>query len=98
MAIDPTKTQADASAFARLLTAMFGTGPDGIEQGFGTSEFWLVVLVLGADVAEPYVPGLKAITPDTQLAVAGLLAAGYTFLRSWRKKPVPVIVPAVSSK
>lgn len=86
MAIDPTKTQADASAVARLLTSAFGTGPDGIEQGFGTSEFWLVVLALGFDVAEPYIPGLKAITPDTQLAFAGLLAAAYTAFRSWRKK------------
>lgn len=107
MSIDNAQTQKDASALARLLSAMFGTGPDGIEAGFGTSEFWLTVAALGLDVAGPHFGILKTLTPDTQLAVAGFLASAYTYLRSWRKKaatapvapapattPTPAVTPA----
>lgn len=86
VAIDPTQTQKDASAFARLLAALFGTGPDGVEQGFGTSEFWLCLMALAVDVAGPYFHVLQGITPTTELAFAGLIAAGYTWFRSWRKR------------
>jgi hypothetical protein len=101
MAIDSVQTQKDATAFARLLTGLFGTGPDGVEQGFGTSEFWLCVMALAVDVAGPYYHVLQGITPTTELAFAGLIAAAYTYLRTWRKKPAtvapvaPVLTPAV---
>lgn len=85
VSIDP-QTQKDASALAVFLTSLFGTGPDGIESGFGTSEFWLMVFALVLDVAGPYYHILGSITPTTEAAIAGLIAATYTALRSWRKK------------
>lgn len=94
MAIDPTKTQADASALAKLLTAMFGTGPDGIEAGFGTSEFWLSVMAIGADVAAPYFHWVSGITPNTELAFAALIASAYTFARTLRKRGASASTPA----
>jgi hypothetical protein len=86
MAINSAQTQKDASALARLVAAMFGTGPDGVEQGLGTSEFWLSLIALGVDVAAPYFHWVSGIAPSTELAFAVLIAAAYTFGRSWRKK------------
>lgn len=94
MAIDPNKTQKDASALAGILTGMFGTGPDGIEQGFGTSEFWLSIMAIGVDVAAPYFHWVGGLTPNTELAFAALIASAYTFARALRKKGATAPTPA----
>jgi hypothetical protein len=78
---------------------MFGTGPDGVEQGLGTSEFWLSTLAIAVDFAAPYFHWVSGIQPSTELAFAGLIASAYTFARTLRKRRATApAAPATPSK
>lgn len=53
-----------------------------MKPGWQTSEFWLTTAAM---IGDTMLPVAQAAGPKTQLAVAGLLAASYTFARAFTK-------------
>jgi hypothetical protein len=76
------KTRADADKLAEKVVALAASG-DGIESGFSTSEFWLTVLAVVADLTGP-AWGLT-LSPHEQALAAAALVLGYAGFRTWRK-------------
>ncbi len=88
MAIDPTnaQTRTDLDALMAKVAELLAKG-DGIEPGFLTTEFWLMVLALAADLAGPYV-GLSLSSDERMYTAAGLVSV-YGAFRAWRKRGGP---------
>jgi hypothetical protein len=81
--VDPN-TRADAEGVLAKVAAIFAAGPDGIEPGFTTTEFWMSVLALAGDVAGPYL-GIHLTTAEQTLGATFIVAA-YTLARAYRKR------------
>jgi hypothetical protein len=84
MAADTTR--ADIDVLMAQIADKLAKG-DGIEPGFLTTEFWLMILAVTADLAGPYI-GLS-LSSQERIYIAGGLATAYGAFRSWRKRGGP---------
>ena len=80
------KTQEDVDSLIAKLVDLMASG-DGVESGLKTTEFWLMVLAVAADIAGPSI-GLSIDGNERMLIAAGLVSA-YGAFRSWRKRGGP---------
>ena len=75
-----------------ILSKLIQAGPDGVEAGLSTTEFWLTVVALLVDLLGPRL-GVKLSASD-QMTIATILVVAYGAFRSWRKRGGSLPTPA----